>query len=290
VLSLYPLLHFTEIYHAPDGKYIDGIDPLKLDGERSLCWYHLFGKWWDVITGDTSNNCKYIIYLCEIWDERLNLRRKSRAFGSAAINLGGATTTSLNGIGWTSGIGDPSLSYFRFDVFSTNISGASSTLFFASGAGATFTGNTTFAGADLTFGFQINNGNLERRTGTGSGAWTAVPYSFSNSVGYTIQILGNRSGATQNYGLGSLANNSMDFFVNGVLVGDDWSFKDSSKAIDGFRIYQVNGGGRYQLDNIVIANDFTAVPEPSSFLLTAIATWLPFQLSRNRRRAKVTAC
>lgn len=212
------------------------------------------------------------------------------AFGSAAINLGGATTTSLNGIGWTSGIGDPSLSYFRFDVFSTNISGASSTLFFASGAGATFTGNTTFAGADLTFGFQINNGNLERRTGTGSGAWTAVPYSFSNSVGYTIQILGNRSGATQNYGLGSLANNSMDFFVNGVLVGDDWSFKDSSKAIDGFRIYQVNGGGRYQLDNIVIANDFTAVPEPSSFLLTAIATWLPFQLSRNRRRAKVTSC
>lgn len=44
----------------------------------------------------------------------------------------------------------------------------------------------------------------------------------------------------------------------------------------------------FAVDNFSLS--YTAVPEPSSFLLTAIATWLPFQLSRNRRRAKVTAC
>ncbi|MBU6173903.1 MAG: hypothetical protein KGQ60_08870, partial [Planctomycetes bacterium] len=51
----------------------------------------------------------------------------------------------------------------------------------------------------------------------------------------------------------------------------------------------ISSGNRdtFAVDNFSLS--YSAVPEPSGLLLTAITiTWLPFQLSRARRRPKLT--
>jgi len=184
---------------------------------------------------------------------------------SVLINSTSGSLTGLGGTGFSS-----------FDVGTLNFSlatpssmtGASNALFFAVGAGTTFTGNSTFSGADLMAGYQILNGQLQVRTGSGSGSWTNVGSALSSSTNYDFSLVFNGSASTVTYGSNSVAAGTTDIFLNGTLVGNDVDITDNLSAT-AFRFYTVSSSaGAYQLDNINLYN--SAIPEPSSFALIGL--------------------
>lgn len=183
-------------------------------------------------------------------------------FTGSALNLGGSSSTSLNGVGLTTGLGNNNMLAFEIDLRTTN--STLGDLVLTSGQGSTFTGNSPFTTAQLFFGIQIDNGNLEYRTG----AWNSTGFSLANDTNYSLGIYANNSGAAATYASGSVANGTMDIVVNGAVVANDVAFANNVTA-DAFRIYQVNGSQTYQLDNISIRDSLAAVPEPSCLALLA---------------------
>ena len=190
------------------------------------------------------------------------------SFEGASIHLGGGSTTSLTGVGWTSGFGNPLVNTVSFQMKSSNLTAGD--LFFGIGSGTTFTQNNTFTTAHLSYGFQSDNGVLQRRTST---AWADVGLSLTNNTAYEFRILSNRSGTIQSYTGGLLGNNAIDLYVNDTLIGDELLFTSTSVAADAFRIYQINDGARLELDNISLSNtlDTTAIPEPTHSVLIGLA-------------------
>lgn len=172
--------------------------------------------------------------------------------------LGGSSSTSLNGVGVSSGLGNRDFLSLSLDLRSADM--ALGDLVITTGTGATFGNNSQFNSAHLFFGVQVNNGNLEVRS---PGEWDSVGFSFQNDTNYRLEIFGNSTGGTVDYGGGTVADGRLDIVVDGVTVADDVLFQDSITA-DAFRIYQVNGGQFYEIDNVSLTNNFTAVPEPAS--------------------------
>lgn len=185
-------------------------------------------------------------------------------FTDSAMNLGGSSSTSLNGVGLTNGLGNNNLLAFEIDLQTAD--SALGDLVIASGQGSSFTGNGTFVTSQLFFGIQIDNGNLEYRTTS----WNNTGITLANDTNYSLGIYANNTGAAIAYPSGSVADGTMDIVVNGTVVANDVAFANNVSA-DAFRIYQVNGGQTYQLDNISIRDSLAAVPEPSSLTLLGIA-------------------
>ena len=202
------------------------------------------------------------------------------SFMGNSIDLGGSTGSSLTGVGWTSGFGNPLLNTLTFQMTSANFTVGD--LFFGLGTGTTFTQNSVFNTDHLSYGFQSDNGLLQRRTSSG---WSNLGLTLTNNTAYSFRILSNRSGTAQGYTGGMLANNAIDLYINDTLIGDDLNFTSTSIAADAFRIYQINGGARFELDNIRLSNtlDTTAIPEPTHGLLLGLA--LCFALQRTRASA-----
>lgn len=189
------------------------------------------------------------------------------AFSGSSVLIN-STSGSLTGLGGTG--------FASFDVGTLNFSlatpasmtGTGNTLFFAVGAGTTFTGNSAFSGTDLMAGYQILNGQLQARTGSGSGSWTNVGSVLSGSTNYNFSLVFNGSASTVTYGSSSVAAGTTDIYINGTLVGNDVDITDNLSAT-AFRFYTVSSSaGAYQLDNINLYN--SAVPEPSTYVLIGL--------------------
>lgn len=196
------------------------------------------------------------------------------SFLDSAMNLGGSSSASLNGVGLTTGLGNHNVVAFEVDLRTTD--STLGDLVLTSGQGSSFAGNGGFNTSQLFFALQIDNGNLEFRT-TG---WNNAGFTLANNTNYALGVYANNSGGALSYASGSVADGRMDIVVNGTVVADDVAFSNNVTA-DAFRIYQVNGGQAYQLDNISIRDSLSAVPEPCSLALLGVAGI--FILSLRRR-------
>ncbi|HNB51855.1 MAG TPA: hypothetical protein PK530_07925 [Anaerolineales bacterium] len=185
---------------------------------------------------------------------------ESAVSGEPYMRLGGSTITSLNGVGIQSTLGNLNLLTLNFRL---NLEDTNGDLFIGAGNGTMFTSNVIFVTTQLMFGIESNNGNLDYRT-TG---WNSTGQTLTPGVNYDFHIVVNRSGSAVNYGSYSVANGTMDLFIDGVLVGDNLPIANNQNAT-GFRIYQVDGGHYARIDSITI--DDTALPPfaPTALTLT----------------------
>ncbi len=208
------------------------------------------------------------------------IKNPGHSIGSDAELLGIApANTSVNSVGVTSNEYGPATNVFtiKFDVYLSG--GSSGTWYFFAGNGtafgsaqsAPFTGSEVFAGIQFVFGVSntitANNRNVA--------AWTQISGTpFAQNVGYTVAVVGNNSTNTVTYGNNSVAANSYDLFVNGILAGDDLPKAQLTAAasINAFRFYgqsSTSNVATIAIDNIVWYNSIDvgiALPvELSSF-------------------------
>jgi hypothetical protein len=182
-------------------------------------------------------------------------------FTQAAMSLGGASAGSLNGVGLSSGLGSSNFVGLSFNFRSADVSQGN--LIITTGSDPNFGNNNTFSTSQLFFGVQFDAGNVEYR----SSSWNNTGFSLSNNTDYKIEIYGNNTGAEVDYGSGSVANHRLDILINGTNIADDVSFSNN-QLVDGFRIYQINGGQTYEIDDITLVDgNFSSVPEPTSLLI-----------------------
>lgn len=235
-------------------------------GARAQIFTENFGTLADGTAVSTLNTNFNYVRLSTGASSILEIQNPGAFTGSSVLM--NSTSGSLTGLGGTG--------FSSFDVGTLNFSlatpssmtGTSNALFFAVGAGTTFTGNSNFSGADLMAGYQILNGQLQVRTGSGSGSWTNVGSALSGSTNYNFSLVFNGSASTVTYGSNSLAAGTTDIFLNGTLIGNDVDITDNLSAT-AFRFYTVNSSaGAYQLDNFSLYN--TAVPEPSTYALIGL--------------------
>lgn len=172
----------------------------------------------------------------------------------ASATITGPTGTSLTGLGVTSGLGLTSQADLSFDLKFGNAT--TGTLFMGMGSGTTFTGNGTFAGADLFLGLQSLNGVLQyRNNSSSSGAWVNAGFTFSSSTAYHVEA--DQTGS------------NLQLTINGTPLTLITDSKASQNA-DGFRIYAVSGASTYELDNIAVTGTVVAAPEPASLGILAL--------------------
>lgn len=185
----------------------------------------------------------------------------------------------------------------KFDVILGG--GSSGVFYFLAGDGATYSDNNainsaqTFSGLRWTFGASdaistsVRSGSSWVTTGI-----TGTPFSQNNV--YSVQIVGNNSASVVDYvlsGSQSIAANSYDVWINGVLIGNDLTKGGlaSGTAIDSFMFYGESSTGNVaniRLDNLVYGSALpSAVPEPSSFAALAGVGALGFCALRRRRSA-----
>lgn len=135
------------------------------------------------------------------------------------------------------------------------------------GNGSSLTGNSGFTGAQLLGGWQINNGQLQARTGTSSTqTWTNVGSALTANTIYEFNIVFNGSGAalTDYYLTNDLAAGAADIWINGVLFGNDIDIIDA-QSVAAMKFYVTsNGGSAFELDNVLLQNVATVVPEPTT--------------------------
>ncbi len=82
----------------------------------------------------------------------------------------------------------------------------------------------------------------------------------------------NNTIATVAYGSYSVAAGTADFWVNGVLFGDDVSIR-GAQSTTAFRMYTTTTGSPLEIDNIALFDTAVApapVPEPSTLALATL--------------------
>ena len=201
------------------------------------------------------------------------------SFTQAAMSLGGSVTGSLNGVGLTSGLGNQNFLGLSFNFRTADVSKGD--LVITTGTGSFFTNNSGFSTNQLFFGVQFDAGNVEYRTSS----WNNAGFSLSNNTNYKIEIYGNNTGADVDYGSGSVADEKLDILINGSTIADDVAFSNNQSA-DGFRLYQVDGGQIYEIDDIALVNgNFSSVPEPTSLLMFGVTALISLRRRRKASRA-----
>ncbi len=161
----------------------------------------------------------------------------------------------------------------NFDVSFNNAS--SGTWFMFIGDGATFSNNTGFAGAQTFTGLQwaMSEENITSTVREG-GSWTQSSTSrFAKETNYSIQIYGNNSTSSIQYGDNVLAANAVDIQINNikVLTGLDKAQLANDSSIDSFMFYGGNSSGNSSeltISDLSYAN--YAIPEPGTLALVAL--------------------
>jgi hypothetical protein len=153
--------------------------------------------------------------------------------------------------------------------------GSSGTWYFFAGNGTSFGSaqSSGFTGADVFAGLQFVFGasNAITTNYRSTSSWIAtgiIGTPIAQNVAYTIDVVGNNSASTVTYGSSSVAANTFDLYVNGVLVGDDLPKAPlpATTNINAFRFYGESSTGNVAtiaLDNIVWYNTIdAAIPLP----------------------------
>ena len=215
-----------------------------------------------------------------------SIKNPGQTIGTDAELQGIAPTGgSVNSVGITSAEYGTATALFtaRFQIYLTG--GISGTWYFFAGNGPSFgsaqssgfTGAEVFAGLRFVFGAS-NAITTSYRSGS---AWSTTGITgapIAQNVVYTIAVVGNNSASAVTYGSNSVAANTFDLYVNGVLVGDDLpkALLAASANINAFRFYGESSTGNVAtiaLDNVVWFNTIdAAIPLPVELVaFTAIS-------------------
>lgn len=207
-----------------------------------------------------------------------------KALGASTIGSGssgvisGPTTSSLNGIG-KQAFTSSNVASLQMKLKLSNASGGD--FFVGLGNGATFTGNGTFTTSHLMFGIQSDNGNLQYRT-TGWNSFSPAA-TLSSNTSYVLTVIANRSGTSiTNPNGGTIANATMDVYLNDTLIGNDVAITNNQDAA-GFRFYSVSQAAAtdtIEVDDILIDSAAILIPEPASLASLALGA---LALGRRRR-------
>lgn len=82
------------------------------------------------------------------------------------------------------------------------------------------------------------------------------------------------------YGTNNLAAGKADIYINGFLFGDDIDMPDA-QSVTALKFYtESNGGSAFELDNVLLQNTATMVPEPCFALFGGLSL---ISLLRRRR-------
>ena len=193
------------------------------------------------------------------------------------------STGSINSVGITSTEYGTAATTFTIS-FEVHLSGgASGNWYFFAGNGATFGSaqSSTFTGTQIFTGIQwiygassaitTNNRNAGNWNTTGI---TGTP--FAQNTSYYVTVVGNNTTASVTYGASgvySVAANTYDLWVNGVLVGNDLAKAQlaASTSINAFRFYGESSTGnvaQIALDNIRWYN--SCVLPPTHLILASV--------------------
>lgn len=220
-----------------------------------------------------------------------NLEDQTISFGSQSYLRGVAPTgTSVNKFSiydYTPGKSFTIQFNVRFGASDgSNTGAASGTWYFFAGDGTGFSDNNGFTGAQVFTGIKWQFGASGEITTNVrvSGSWTATgitgtPFSQGNT--YTVDIYGNNTTTTANYTYGtsqSVAANTMDIWVNGILVANDIgkALLADDFNIDSYMFYGENSTDNVAnifLDDIIYTNKIASVPLPvelSSFSASVV--------------------
>ncbi|WP_439553432.1 chitobiase/beta-hexosaminidase C-terminal domain-containing protein, partial [Flavobacterium macrobrachii] len=191
------------------------------------------------------------------------------------------TNASINSVGIASTEYGTAASTFTVS-FDLHLSGGSSgTWYFFAGNGisfaasqsSAFTGSQIFTGLRWVFGAS----NAITTNNRNAGNWNATGLSgtpFAQNTAYSVTIIGNNSASLVSYTGGSVASNTYDLWVNGVLVGDNLAKAQlaANSNINAFRFYaesSTSNVAQLALDNVVWYNTCVL---PGSSTPTQVAT------------------
>ena len=210
------------------------------------------------------------------------IQNPGQSIGTQGEFLGIApTSASINSAGITSTEYGTAASTFTIS-FEVHLSGGSSGTWsffagngtsFAAAQTASFTGSQVFTGIQWVYGASGSITSNNRAAGT----WTTISGTpFAQNTAYYVTVVGNNSTATVNYGAASaysVAANTYDLWVNGVLVGNDLAKAQiaASTSINAFRFYGESSTGnvaQIALDNIRWYN--SCVLPPTHLKLTSV--------------------
>ena len=210
------------------------------------------------------------------------IQNPGQSIGTAGEVRGIAPTGgSINSVGITSTEFGTAATTFTIS-FEVHFSGGSSgTWYFFAGNGATFgstqssifTGNQVFTGMQFVYGAS----NTITTNNRAAGSWTAISGTpFAQNNAYFVTIIGNNSASTVNYGAASaysVAANTYDLWVNGVLAGNDLGKAQlpAATAINAFRFYGESSTGNVAaiaLDNVRWYN--TCVLPPTHLVFSGV--------------------
>jgi len=211
-----------------------------------------------------------------------NLENQSFPFGSNSyLRISASTSTSVNKfsvLGYNASKTATIRFKVRFGASNGSSTGAASgTWQFFLGDGPTYSDNAGFAGAQVFTGLQFIFGSSGAITTQyrNSSAWiaTGLPASpFSQGIDYDVEIYANNSTSSQSYeygGVQSLAANTWDLWVNGVLIGNDLTKAGypANTNFDSFMFTGVSSSGNVAnifLDDFYYHNDIAGTPLPVS--------------------------
>jgi len=164
--------------------------------------------------------------------------------------------------------GEYMLTTTKFSIKFDDLSSGSWVYFEGGDTGNNF-GNGTFQGSALMWGIQIDGSQLRYRSSSESWLLGGLP-TLSENVQYDFHIVSNLSGETVTYGADTVANQSMDIFLNGILVGDDLSIQGNSGSV-GMKVYQIsNENMTFEFDNHEVYSGALAIPEPGTLALVGM--------------------
>jgi hypothetical protein len=225
--------------------------------------------------------------------------------GSSYVRIGsggGSFTTSANDD--LVGVASSSTSINKFSIYDfanattafsvafdmTLTGGSGGSWLFWAGNGATFSNANTFSGSDSFTGLRFTYGAsgaiaISNRAGGSYAAVTGTGISQSNT--YSIQIFGNNGTNSLTYGTNTLARNTYDLWVGGLLITNLAKAQIvSNTVIDSFMFYGESSAGNVAtltLSDLSYAN--YAVPEPSTYAMLGLAAaGLAGHIIRRRRR------